>query len=77
MIKENKVENTITDFPRDFWNYAVNPISGFIMDTISTRLKRPPTTIGYDNTQRRKAAQRRADEKRDTLNQQPSDTTRT
>lgn len=64
MIKETEVENTITDFPRDFWNYAVNPISGYIVDTNSYILKRPPTTSGYDNTQRRAAAQRRADEKR-------------
>ena len=64
MIKEKEVEHTITNFPKDFWNYAVNPISGYIVDTKSSGLKRPPTTNGYDNTQRRETAQRRANEKR-------------
>lgn len=60
MDKEKEVENTITDFPRDFWNYAVNPISGFIVHKSSTRLK-APKTIENDKRQRRRALRNSSD----------------
>lgn len=55
MIKDKKVEYTITEFPKDFWNYAVNPISGYIVDKGSSKLKTPPT-IENEKRQRRKAS---------------------
>ena len=55
MIKEQEVEYTITEFPKDFWNYAVNPISGYIVDKKSSKLKKPPT-IENEKRQRRKAS---------------------
>lgn len=67
MIKEKDVEYTIPDFPKDFWNYAVNPISGYIVDTKGAGLKRPPTTNGYDNRQRRKASRSSTNKKGDKL----------
>ena len=66
MIKEKEVEYTITNFPKDFWNYAVNPISGYIIDRGTSKLKTPPT-IEKDKRQRRRAINSSTNREGDTL----------
>lgn len=39
----NEVKSDFAEMPKDFWNYAINPITGITFNPSTNRLKRVPT----------------------------------